>query len=560
MPTFEHGYALLVGVGADLQFTLRDTERVGELLRDPLRCGYAEPNVRLLLGSEANRTNVIEGLDWLIGKSLSDPRATIVFYYSGHGLAEPESTLVLNPCFGPDNRPRPQSYATEGLPGEVLCQKLAGVVSSKLLVMLDCCYANAQVATFMGPDREPDFLERLQAGTGRVVLASSTSDQKAWADGRESYFTAALLEGLAGYGSLSRDGYAKVFDITDYVQREVRRRSRDAQHPIFRGSDINQNFSVAYYAGGDPLPKDLSPANPLPRVPTSLETEVERAHFKDLERTREEARMLENEIAKLGGHEKAGPVFQKRRQQLDHKILQIEAKLGLLEQQSPFFQQISHWYGKIGVFTFLAALFGVLGTQSTFNGISDVLPTSFALLGLVLTSIGLFLNFILLEFFQGGAARGDWYYRLPIAFDLRTLLFNSKFARIFQVVTLVLFFAIPLYYQGHFLRMASYGWVRQTIPRDNAPPIVILYEIQGAEHLTRYFPFVDSVFTGWYWLGRPGDKPKDNGVSFFPFWAPWFLVITWLAWIAAFVRVLLRLARVDDGRPFFFRRHASHNY
>ncbi len=35
MPTFDHGYALLVGVGADLPATVKDALRVGSLLGDP---------------------------------------------------------------------------------------------------------------------------------------------------------------------------------------------------------------------------------------------------------------------------------------------------------------------------------------------------------------------------------------------------------------------------------------------------------------------------------------------------------------------------------------------
>lgn len=550
MPTFDHGYALLVGVGADLTVTLRDAERVANLLRDPLRCGYRESNVRLLLGADANRLKLENGLAWLAQCAQDDPLATVVFYYSGHGLAEPAATLVLNPCIGSDGKLIPDRCTTEGFPGNELCKAFLEVTAKKLIVLLDCCHAAAQAEDFKEAPSDPDFLDRLQQGAGRVVLASSSSEEKSRADRRESFFTAALLEGLAGYGSLSRDGYAKVFDIVDYVQRQVRLRTLEKQHPIFKGM-AGENFPIAYYAGGEASPRDLSPAVPLPRMPTRWETEAERAFVKDLEHAREEARMVENEIANCGSYDRAPFYLKARRRELDHEIFQIEAKLGLLEQQAPFFQQISKWWGKAGAFTFFASLLCMMGTQKSFNNFISTSPATFALLGLVLSGIGLFILIALTEFFQDEATRGDWYYRLPVAFDFRTVFFVPAFARIFQFLALLLFFAIPLYCQAHFLRKVGEETIYWTA-RDKQEEQVNL-NIRGWDHLARRFPFEESVIDGWYWLGKKGE-----GISFYPFWGPWFLVILYLAWLAAFVRIVLRLARLDDGRPYFPGLYSAH--
>lgn len=546
MPTFEHGYALLVGVGADLQFTTRDAERVGELLCDKGRCGYPRENVRLLLGPDANHQALVNCLRWLQQCALNDPFATVVFYYSGHGLAEPASTLVLNPCFGPDNRPDPAKYSTEGISGQKLCQELEAIVSRKLLVLLDCCYAAGQASFFKEPGREPNFLHQLRAGSGRIALASSSDSEVSQADGKESYFTAALIEALAGYNSFSGDGYARVFEVTDYVQRKVRSRTREAQHPIFLCNTFDENFAIAYYSGGDPRPKDLSPFNPVsgPRH-IRRETEAEKEDFQLLERAQEDARRLEDKIARSGGFSRAPAELQRESRAIDRRVVHLEANLGLLEQQSPFSRQLASWFTGIGVFTFLSTLYCVLGTQRTFSGIADTLPTSFALLGLVLGTLGLFTNFVILEYFQQKAGRGDWFHRLPVPFGLRTIFSNPGFARMVQIASLIVFFALPIYYQGHFLNRASEGTVHRTIPRSNLPPLKFDLEITGLEHLSHYFGFADSVFTGWYWLGTPGKL----GVSFFPFWQPWFFVITFFAVIALFFRTLLRLARIEDGRP-----------
>ncbi len=136
---------------------MRDARRIQAQLCDPLRCGYRTENVKMLLGPEATRANVEKELGWLIERHLTDPLATVIFYYSGHGMAEP-ATLLLNGCFD-EGDPRPESVAAEGLPGHLLCEYLAGIDSNKLLVVLDCCQAAAQVANFKGVGLEQGFSE-----------------------------------------------------------------------------------------------------------------------------------------------------------------------------------------------------------------------------------------------------------------------------------------------------------------------------------------------------------------------------------------------------------------
>ena len=48
---FSDGYALVIGVGADLPGTVQDATGFADVLRDPARCAYAADRVRLLTGS-----------------------------------------------------------------------------------------------------------------------------------------------------------------------------------------------------------------------------------------------------------------------------------------------------------------------------------------------------------------------------------------------------------------------------------------------------------------------------------------------------------------------------
>jgi hypothetical protein len=78
---FNHGYSLLIGVDqnkiADLALPIvkKDVTKLKEVITHPDRCGYSEENVRLLSGTEATRSNILDGLDWLKESLLADKDA-----------------------------------------------------------------------------------------------------------------------------------------------------------------------------------------------------------------------------------------------------------------------------------------------------------------------------------------------------------------------------------------------------------------------------------------------------------------------------------------------------
>ena len=61
-PTTIDGYALIIGVGADLPVTVTDATAVAGQLRDPQRCAYDPSRVRLLTEGAATRAGILDGL------------------------------------------------------------------------------------------------------------------------------------------------------------------------------------------------------------------------------------------------------------------------------------------------------------------------------------------------------------------------------------------------------------------------------------------------------------------------------------------------------------------
>ena len=254
---FTHSHALVIGMGADLPVTITDAQGVATLLRDPSRCAYPSEQVQLLTGPGARRADVLQALDKLAVQVKADPDATAVVCFSGHGTETPDYYFL------------PYGYNTTDLPGTAVSgaeftDKLRAIQAKKLLVLLDCCKAGGigdakdpSSLPFPKSPAPPGMFDALKAGGGRVLIASSRKDEYSYTGVPYSIFTDELLKALAGYGAFERDGYARVLDAAMWVGRKVPARTGDKQNPIIKVSNLEDNFALAYYAGGDKSPKTL---------------------------------------------------------------------------------------------------------------------------------------------------------------------------------------------------------------------------------------------------------------------------------------------------------------
>lgn len=255
---FTNGYALLVGSGGDLPNTIDDANGIGAILKDPDRCGYPEANVMILTGENARRNNILNSLDKL--KNVTDPEATVLIFYSGHGYQVTTSIgefYYLMP-FGYNKNNLPET----AISGREFIQMLQNIPAQKMLLLLDCCHAggisdfgltSTQVTKSPMP---PEALSFLNQGNGKVVIASSTQDEVSFAGKPYSAFTFALIESFCGIGTAKQDGYVRVTDLALRAREIVPQRTHNRQHPILHFEHAD-NFVIAYYAGGEPKSKGL---------------------------------------------------------------------------------------------------------------------------------------------------------------------------------------------------------------------------------------------------------------------------------------------------------------
>jgi hypothetical protein len=270
MAGLEESYALVVGIANYLRVNrlpstvLNDAHDVYDLLCSPDHCGYVAGHVRVLLDGEATADGIREGLRWL-GES-SGSGATAFVFYSGHGgrvIAGPQAGNYLIPyeC-------DPLDLNGSAISGQELTELMRGIQAQRLLAVFDACYAGGtgetkrvNLATGVFKEGlEDGYYERLARGTGRVIMASSRSDEESLVlPGMDnSLFTHYLLEALRGNARTRGDGLIRVFDVFDYVSEEVP--ARGPQHPIFKATDLENNFPIALYRGGKQVASATSDA------------------------------------------------------------------------------------------------------------------------------------------------------------------------------------------------------------------------------------------------------------------------------------------------------------
>lgn len=254
---FISGHALIIGVGgADIPNTVDDAKGLADILIDPDRCAYPPDQVQLLTSQSANRNGILGALDKLA--QTSDENSTIIIYFSGHGCRAISSigeAYFLIP-YGYDISRLKQT----AISGCEFSAKLRALKAKKFLLLLDCCHAGgvdeAKELEIAKAPVPPEALEMLNEGSGRVIIASSQADELSYAGKPYSAFTLALIESLCGLGVAKKDGYVRAADLAMHAREVVPGRTSNKQHPILHFEQAD-NFAIAYYAGGNSMPKAL---------------------------------------------------------------------------------------------------------------------------------------------------------------------------------------------------------------------------------------------------------------------------------------------------------------
>ena len=241
---FQHGYALLIGVGtylyiprANIPVSVKDAHQVAETLLNPKLCGYPKDNVTLLHDQQATRENILQAFTTLADRA--GPEDTVFLYYSGHGAYGADGNYYLT-CADTRTYAEKVAKVTAISEGELLaCLQL--IKSRRLVFFCNACHAG-EISPHLDLEDQDDALESLSlphetadailsTGQGRVIVTACREEQKSWiGNGSLSIFAQALVDGLKGKGARNNGGMISAFDLYEVLYKWVKKAAADLGH------------------------------------------------------------------------------------------------------------------------------------------------------------------------------------------------------------------------------------------------------------------------------------------------------------------------------------------
>jgi metacaspase-1 len=281
-PSFSDGHALVIAIAAYRPrvgplpaAVIQDAREIAAVLTSPAHCGYPAQNVTQLLDGEATLDRIRRELARLAFHTRAQD--TVVIYFSGHGArlgSGPSEASVLIPF---DCSPSDATATT--LSETELSTALAAIPTERLVVLIDACHS-AGAGSFKTSSEIPGLdlgfteksLARLATGKGRVLIASSRASETSLilSGASNSLFTEHLVAALRGGARGQGDGLIRIFDVFTYVAARVRGAAPGRQHPVFKASDVEDNFPLALDCGGQKsavsTSRDAKPSNVWQRL------------------------------------------------------------------------------------------------------------------------------------------------------------------------------------------------------------------------------------------------------------------------------------------------------
>jgi len=217
----EYGnYAIVVGVSdylhneiEDLHYCEKDaTDFYNVLVTD---CGYKKEHVIKLIGKDATREKIINMLTGLANQKLYPHAETIIFYFSGHGMASNNENFIL-PFDGSVKESKMQE---SNIAIDSVKNLLENSTFTKRLIFIDACRYNPEGKAYLGSAK--GFIDVSTAyahAKGTKILLGCEFGKLSYENdqAQNGLFTSYLLDGLRG-SAASSDNRITIGLLEEYV-------------------------------------------------------------------------------------------------------------------------------------------------------------------------------------------------------------------------------------------------------------------------------------------------------------------------------------------------------
>lgn len=264
----EHRWAVLIGVDQydseairDLRYAGNDVRTIADRL---VQSGSWRRDHIIVMTSNATdpalrptMDNINARLDWLL--SLSGAH-TVLFYFSGHGLAYENLGRTANFLLPANARINAAVAPLSAIEEGWLISTLNGVPARQRLVIMDACRnepveSRARAVAPLSAARPPP-------GEGTQILRATAAGQVSLESDacQMGVFSCEVARGLTGqadgFGGAPRDGLVEVGELFDFVRNElqVAAQGGNAQIPELDGAHSGDFVVVTLPAPPGPLP------------------------------------------------------------------------------------------------------------------------------------------------------------------------------------------------------------------------------------------------------------------------------------------------------------------
>ena len=219
-------YILAIGVSEydnrdlRLHFAAKDASDFVNALLPQKGALYEDVIVKLLTDENADRENIIDGLNWLQNETTS--RDIAMMFFAGHGINDRAGNFFYLPV----NADMENIHATCVSYADI--QRTVSAVAGRIIVYVDACHSGNVMGGIVG------MVNRLtDAENGAVVFTSSTGlqyslEDAAWNNGA---FTKALVEGLLGNADLFNTKSISFKTLDAYISQRVNALTNGRQSP-----------------------------------------------------------------------------------------------------------------------------------------------------------------------------------------------------------------------------------------------------------------------------------------------------------------------------------------
>lgn len=236
----------------NLRYADRDARAFYEFLKTPQGGAFTEDHIRFLTDEQATYARVREALFDFLRQPIKED--LVIIFYAGHGVPEPGNSQNL---FLLTHDSDPERLVSTAFPMWDLETTLTRFVKAeRVLVLTDACHSagvgvDLTTRSEGGQNLINRYLQELNGtGTSRAIFTASeaselSQESERWGGGH-GVFTYYLLESLGGAGDTNQDGIVTLGEAMDYVSEQVRRATRNGQHPATSGR-FDRSMPVAVW-------------------------------------------------------------------------------------------------------------------------------------------------------------------------------------------------------------------------------------------------------------------------------------------------------------------------